>query len=85
MAELGIEPAEDKGKLDIILANINRHILLEHMDALYGRLNVKGMILMSGLLKEDETIIVSAATAAGFKKNKVTELNNWISVLFEKI
>lgn len=83
--KLASQPVDGAEKSDIILANINRHILLEHMQALHGILNDKGVILMSGLLKEDETIIVSAATKAGFKKNKVTELNNWISILFEKI
>jgi len=69
---------------DIILANINRHILLQHMPQLYSQLNSGGHILMSGLLKEDEQIIVDAATAAGLRMLNANVLNNWIAVLFIK-
>ncbi|MBS1688884.1 MAG: 50S ribosomal protein L11 methyltransferase [Bacteroidetes bacterium] len=69
---------------DIILANINRHILLQFMPDLYTQLNSGGHILMSGLLKEDEQIIVEAASAAGFKMLNIDTLNNWIVVLFTK-
>ena len=69
---------------DIILANINRHILLQYMHQLYSQLKEGGHILMSGLLKEDEQIIVAAAVEAGLKMVNVNELNNWIAVLFTK-
>ena len=70
---------------DIILANINRHILLQYMTLLYSKLNFGGKILMSGLLIEDKDIILDAASGAGFQFVKMTELNNWIALLFEKI
>jgi len=73
-----------EGKFDIILANINRHILLQYMTELYKDLEGGGHLLMSGLLVEDETIIVDAALIAGFKKEKTDMLNNWISILFTK-
>ena len=72
-------------KSDIILANINRHILLRYMTALYARLGANGIILMSGLLVEDREIMLKAATDAGFKYVRDSELNNWIALLFEKI
>jgi ribosomal protein L11 methyltransferase len=69
---------------DVILANINRHILLQYMTDMYDRLNDDGRILMSGLLSEDREIIVSAATVAGFRLLHGNSLNNWITLLFEK-
>ena len=72
------------GTCSVLLANINRHILLDHMPALYNRLNHGGTILMSGLLVADQEIILDAATAAGFKFDKVQELNGWIAMLFDK-
>ena len=69
---------------DVILANINRHILLEYMNDMYMKLKNEGFILMSGLLKEDRDIIMNAATAAGFKHIEASELNNWIALLFRK-
>ena len=72
----------EAGKNDIILANINRHILLHHMDDLFARLENDGMVIMSGLLVEDKEIILEAATHAGFRVISILERNNWISLLF---
>jgi ribosomal protein L11 methyltransferase len=71
-------------KYDIILANINRHILLHYMGALFGRLQQGGTILMSGLLTDDEQIIRDAATAVGFRYGETRELSNWIAIIFTK-
>lgn len=72
------------GKSDIILANINRHILLQYMKPLYEKLEENGMILMSGLLVGDKDIILDAATTVGFSFINMSEQANWIALLFEK-
>ena len=72
------------GKYDIILANINRHILLQYMAELQDRLDTSGRVLMSGLLAADKDIIVRAANDAGLHLIKDGELNNWIVLLFAK-
>lgn len=72
-------------KVDVILANINRHILLRYMPALYERLNSGGTILMSGLLIADEEIIVNSAVANGFDFKQLKEQSNWIALRFGKI
>jgi ribosomal protein L11 methyltransferase len=69
---------------DVILANINRHILLSHMQQLYQRLNNHGIILMSGLLTEDKDAIMKRAADVGFHLVKVNDQSNWIALLFEK-
>jgi ribosomal protein L11 methyltransferase len=69
---------------DIILANINRHILLNYMNDMYMKIKNDGLILMSGLLKEDREIIMESATTAGFKLLEASEENNWIALLFRK-
>ena len=43
----------DTGGYDIILANINKHILMREMASLGQHLNKNGVILMSGLLDDD--------------------------------
>jgi ribosomal protein L11 methyltransferase len=72
-------------KADIILANINRHILLQHMERLSSMLVPGGRIIMSGILQEDEQIIVNAAAAVGLIKLKGDSQLNWTALLFEKI
>jgi ribosomal protein L11 methyltransferase len=63
---------------DIILANINRHILLQYMAEMAGLLNSGGTILLSGILSEDEEIITDAAVSAGLAKIDRQELKNWL-------
>lgn len=73
-----------KETVGVILANINRHILLQYMGELYDRLATGGTIIMSGLLVADREIIVDAATAQGFLFKKIMEQSGWIALLFEK-
>ena len=68
----------------IILANINRHILLQYMPMLYAKLATQGTLLMSGLLTDDREIIMEAALEAGFKYNGLREQANWIALIMEK-
>jgi len=72
-----------EGKFDIILANINRHILLHYMSDLGNKLNINCKLLMSGLLVEDKEIIVQAASNAGLQLIQSGEMNQWIVLLFE--
>lgn len=69
---------------DIILANINRHILLQYMDAMFELLVPNGTLLMSGLLIEDESIISQSAIGAGFNIQRVNTIGQWISILCHK-
>lgn len=69
---------------DIILANINRHILLAYMAQMYQLLEHGGILLMSGLLREDEQIVSDAAVSAGFSMDKVSAGGNWIAIKMYK-
>jgi ribosomal protein L11 methyltransferase len=69
---------------DVILANINRHILLQYMQQMNEMLVPGGLILMSGLLTEDKDIIMRSAGDAGFKLLKDGMLNNWIVLMLKK-
>ena len=69
---------------DIILANINRHILLHYMPSLFVKCVVNGQLLLSGLLLEDELIIKESAERVGFVYQETYTLNNWIAMRFSK-
>ncbi len=69
------------GRFDIILANINKNIIIANMEKLYRACVKSGIILFSGLLKEDYNDIVKA-----LKKNDIqiidnVEKDNWICLL----
>jgi len=72
-----IELIDDK-EFDIVLANINRHILLEYMQHIFNALKKVGVLLMSGLLLEDEIIILEAAQTVGFIHIQTINENGWI-------
>lgn len=79
-----IESLEKAEQYDIILANINRHILLEYMNNMFGLLKDGGTLLLSGILPEDISMIMESATASGFRFEKEMIENNWVCMQFGK-
>lgn len=79
-----MEQTEEIG-FDIILANINRNILLQYMEDIAAKTKYGGVVLMSGLLAEDKDMIVGAASANELIFEKEDMLNGWIALLFRKI
>jgi ribosomal protein L11 methyltransferase len=71
-------------KFDIILANINKSVILANIDGLLFGLNAGGEILVSGLLTEDEADIVAAFRQRGLEHVAGVEKINWICLLFKK-
>lgn len=74
-----IEVIDDK-QFEIVLANINRHILLEYMQHIFNALKKDGVLLMSGLLLEDEIIILDSAKTVGFIHIQTINENGWIAM-----
>jgi len=66
-------------KYDLILANINRNILLEQIPAYAKHLRPKGILLLSGFYTEDLPKINAACLAQRLKFEKNLEKNNWVS------
>jgi ribosomal protein L11 methyltransferase len=65
-----------------ILANINRHILLEHLPALVKQLNPGGQLIISGLLKDDEVELEVFCNNLGLLSINKGEKNGWIAIGF---
>ncbi|WP_291859818.1 50S ribosomal protein L11 methyltransferase [Marinilabilia sp.] len=71
-------------KFDLILANINRNILLEDMP-LYDQNTATGThIFLSGFYREDLPKIESVATRLDWKQISLKEQNNWVAVSYRK-
>jgi ribosomal protein L11 methyltransferase len=71
-------------KYDVIIANINRNILLNDMSKYVSCLNEKGIILFSGFYKEDIEIIDNEVAKYGLILDKTLERNNWVSLKYIK-
>jgi ribosomal protein L11 methyltransferase len=69
-------------KFDIILANINKNVILENLALLNKQLNKGGQILLSGLLEDDKDEILSVVTELNLKLKKELIRNNWIALEF---
>lgn len=80
--ELYQSPIIPAKKFDVVLANINKNVILQNAEALKECLNQNALLLVSGLLKNDEEDIASAFKGLGLIKKQTTERNNWISILF---
>jgi ribosomal protein L11 methyltransferase len=69
-------------KYDLIIANINRNILLNDMQAYVDCLNDKGTILFSGFYEEDIPFIDASCTEKGLTFVKKLQRNNWVSLKY---
>jgi ribosomal protein L11 methyltransferase len=66
------------GRFDIILANINRHVILDQLKAMQQHLEPGGVLLASGLLKADSLVVLKAAREAGLECVEETSREDWI-------
>ena len=72
-------------KCDIIVANINKNVILNNLSSLASTLVTDGKLLLSGLLLDDESDIKIACIEQGLKYVHTVEKNNWICLLFKKM
>lgn len=69
-------------KYDLIIANINRNILLNDMQSYVDCLTPKGTILFSGFYEEDIPFIDASCIEKGLTFVKKIERNNWVSLKY---
>ncbi|WP_413511927.1 50S ribosomal protein L11 methyltransferase [Myroides odoratus] len=71
-------------KYDVVLANINRNILLNDMDKYIRTMKENAEIYFSGFYTEDISSIKKAAEEKGLTFENQLEKNNWVSLKFKK-
>ena len=72
------------GKYDIILANINRNILLQDMPTYARALRSGGCIYLSGFFTDDRPALTEAAGKAGLEYMSEDSMDNWCMLKFRK-
>jgi ribosomal protein L11 methyltransferase len=77
-----IKDIPEKG-FDLILANIQKNVLLHIKDELELRLKKGGILILSGILYSDEAEIVGKYTPP-LKLKDVNKMEEWIAISFEK-
>ena len=75
---------EKRGNADLLIANINRNILLNDLHTFCSKLNSQGLLLLSGFYVEDAPLLVEAAQKEGLALVKKESADNWCMLLLSK-
>lgn len=84
VVELGDASSLKDRRFDVILANINRNILLRDMREYVKCLADGGRIFFSGFYEEDLALIAKEAERLGLKYSNHVTKNNWTAAVFVK-
>lgn len=71
-------------QFNIILANINCHILLLNMQAMSLALSKNDLLFISGFYAQENPLLIDAAKVQGLQLIKTSERHNWSSLIFQK-
>jgi ribosomal protein L11 methyltransferase len=77
-----VDSAYQNRPFDIILANVNRHILEANMKELTQVAHLGSELILSGLLIDDQEDMIQLAANNGWNFVKSQPLNGWVSLLF---
>jgi ribosomal protein L11 methyltransferase len=80
---IGDQKVIPESDFNIILANINRHVLIEMMPVLVDRLVSQGKLILSGILRTERNKMLRSVPS-GLKALKVQQKNEWLAIVLEK-
>lgn len=81
--EGGLETVPGK-TYHIILANINRNVILSSLSALYEQIHPDGLLLISGFIEEDANLMREATHNQGFTFLKEKQKGQWMCQVLKK-
>jgi ribosomal protein L11 methyltransferase len=79
-----VDAAFQPRDFDMIIANVNRHIIEANLEALSQVSNSTSTLILSGLLIEDQDDIISLAQKNNWQFIQSQPLDGWVSLLFNK-
>ncbi len=83
---LGDESVIPEGsRFDLILANINRNVLLELLPLFSRLLEPGGRVALSGLLRTDRDIILKRAEQSGLHLMEEEGMEEWVALVFRHV
>lgn len=72
------------GKYDIIIANINRNIILEDISTYSRGMRPEGLLVTSGFYEEDCAMVEAEASRHGLERTSSDSMDHWATVTFRK-
>lgn len=79
-----LDDVDPQRRFDVILANINRNVILASLPSLYERLNTGGLLFVSGILEHDGKLVEDTALSAGFTVNRRQQRQDWLAWIFSR-
>ena len=72
-----------EGIFDVIVANINRNILLDDMEHFHNVLAKGGTLAISGFYEDDAPLLLEKAQTLGLNEVRRKTDNNWCTLIFQ--
>jgi ribosomal protein L11 methyltransferase len=82
--KLGEISSIEENNFDTILANIQKNVLMEIANEIAARVIESGVVILSGLLKEDKNDIINEYSKYGFSLLEKGEMDEWIVLVIKK-
>ena len=73
----------EESDFDLIVANINKNILLDIAEELRAKIKKTGILILSGLLFSDENDIIKAYSALNFQLKEKSAMDEWIALVLK--
>ncbi|MDQ3017099.1 MAG: 50S ribosomal protein L11 methyltransferase [Bacteroidota bacterium] len=68
------------GPYEVILANINRNVIIPSLPALKGMLTPGGLLLISGIMFDDEEVVTQPLKKEGLSIQSKNQKDNWLQL-----
>lgn len=81
---LGGKELIENSTFDIVLANINRNILLDQIQHYSNAIRTGGKLFLSGFYENDVEVLTLEAANYGFLCKQMKTKNHWVALMLEK-
>lgn len=79
-----VDTVNESWRFDVVIANINRHIIEANLSKLSEVLLPQSTLILSGLLKSDESDILAACKLLGLQHQQTSLKDGWIAIYLTK-
>lgn len=80
----GLETVSESG-FDLILANIQRNVLLDMLPVFAGKTHLHSRVILAGLLQTDREVMLEAAAQVGFQPLQEATEGSWWAVALQRL
>ena len=76
--------SQTAGEFDVVMANINRNILLQDMPAFCHKMAPSALLILSGFYAEDIPLLTARAAELGMRMTATREDHDWASMVLKR-